>query len=57
MMTIASMLAPAMLSVVLLIAQVGPRVRAWQGMRVLGFMLFIVLALFIVYMIKRIMSK
>jgi hypothetical protein len=57
MITITSMLAPALISVFLLIAQVGPRVRAWQGMRVLGFMLFIVLALAIVYLIKRIISK
>ncbi|HEY6360293.1 MAG TPA: hypothetical protein VIX63_04275 [Vicinamibacterales bacterium] len=46
-----------MLPVAVLIAQLGARYRAWQGMRLLGFLLFIVLVLTIIYLVKRIMAK
>ena len=50
-MTIASMLPLA------LIAQTAGQIRFWQGRRLLGFLLFIVLVLGIIYLVKRIMSK
>ena len=50
-MTIASMLPLA------LIAQTAGQIRAWRGMRLLGFLLFIVLVLAIIYLIKKIVSK
>ena len=50
-MTIASMLPVA------LIAQTAGQIRYWQGRRLLGFLLFIVLVLAIIYLVKRIVSK
>ena len=50
-MTIASTLPLA------LIAQTAGQIRFWQGRRLLGFLLFIVLVLAIIYLVKRIMSK
>jgi hypothetical protein len=47
----------ALLSLAMLIAQVEARYRAWQGMRLIGFLLVIILVLAIVYLIKRIVSK
>jgi hypothetical protein len=47
----------AMLPLAMLIAQLGARYRAWQGMRFLGFLTFIVLVLAIIYLVKRIMAK
>jgi hypothetical protein len=41
----------------MLIAQLGARYRAWQGMRLIGFLMFIVLVLAIIYLVKRIVAK
>ncbi|HEY6359521.1 MAG TPA: hypothetical protein VIX63_00385 [Vicinamibacterales bacterium] len=47
----------AMLPLAMLVAQLGARYRAWQGMRLLGFLTLIVLVLAIIYLVKRIMAK
>ena len=51
------MILTTMLPLAMLIAQMGARVRAWQGMRFLGFLMLIVLVLAIIYLVKRIMAK
>jgi hypothetical protein len=40
-----------------LMAQTAGQIRAWRGMRLLGFLLLIVLVLAIVYLIKKIVTK
>jgi hypothetical protein len=51
------MLLATMLPLGMLIAQAGARYRAYQGMRLLGLLMFIVLVLAIIYLVKKIMAK
>ena len=45
------------LPLAMLIAQLGARYRAWQGMRLIGLLLVIILVLVIIYLVKRIVTK
>lgn len=51
------MTSSALLPLAILIAQLGARYRAWQGMRVIGLLLVIILVLVIIYLVKRIVAK
>jgi hypothetical protein len=48
---------PSVFPLMVGLAQYGERLRAWQGLRVLGALLIIVLVLAIIYLVKQIVSK